>query len=205
MRPTSQAVLVLRALFAIAFSFVLGVLTSIGQQYLPEEVSSLANSAGAWTAICFAVLVASKFRGWRAATLGVLVFVALNEGYGFMTRLKGFSYGILFDNFWTFIALVAGPVVGLAAGWVRHRTGVLAAIGAAVPSVVLIGEGVYGLLYVSGTTSPVYWTGSVVAGAVFVVAFAIVRLRSWLWGCVSIALTAIGAALFLFLYSGRLV
>jgi hypothetical protein len=196
---------VLRGILVVAVAFVLGGLTSVGQQFLPEDLNSLANSAGSWTAICFAVLVASKFRGWRAATLGPLVFVALNEGYGLMTRLKGFPYGILFDNFWTLIALVAGPIVGLAAGWVRHRTGVLAAIGAAVPSAVLIGEGVYGLLYVSDTTSPVYWTGSIVVGAVFVVAFAILRLRAWSWGLVSIALTAIGAASFLFLYSGGLV
>jgi len=194
-------VIVLRGILAVVAAFVLGGLTSVGQQYLPEHLHSLANSAGSWTAICFAVLVLSRIRGWRAAGLGILVFIALNEGYGLVTRLKGFPYGILFENYWTIIALVIGPIVGLAASWVQSKRPALVALGAAAPATVLVGEGVYGLLYVSDTTSPVYWTGSIVVGAVFVVLMAVLRVRSVGWGILSIALTAIGAALFVLAYS----
>ena len=193
--------IVLRGILAVVAAFVLGGLTSVGQQYLPEHLHSLANSAGSWTAICFAVLVLSRIRGWRAAGLGILVFIALNEGYGLVTRLKGFPYGILFENYWTIIALVIGPIVGLAASWVQSKRPALVALGAAAPATVLVGEGVYGLLYVSDTTSPVYWTGSIVVGAVFVVLMAVLRVRSVGWGILSIALTAIGAALFVLAYS----
>ena len=193
--------IVLRGILAVAAAFVLGGLTSVGQQYLPEHLHSLANSAGSWTAICFAVLVLSRIRGWRAAGLGILVFIALNEGYGLVTRLKGFPYGILFENYWTIIALVIGPIVGLAASWVQSKRPALVALGAAAPATVLVGEGVYGLLYVSDTTSPAYWTGSIVVGAVFVVLIAVLRVRSVGWGILSIALTAIGAALFVLAYS----
>jgi len=194
-------VIVLRGILAVVAAFVLGGLTSVGQQYLPEHLHSLANSAGSWTAICFAVLVLSRIRGWRAAGLGILVFIALNEGYGLVTRLKGFPYGILFENYWTIIALVIGPIVGLAASWVQSKRPALVALGAAAPATVLVGEGVYGLLYVSDTTSPAYWTGSIVVGAVFVVLMAVLRVRSVGWGILSIALTAIGAALFVLAYS----
>ena len=193
--------IVLRGILAVVAAFVLGGLTSVGQQYLPEHLHSLANSAGSWTAICFAVLVLSRIRGWRAAGLGILVFIALNEGYGLVTRLKGFPYGILFENYWTIIALVIGPIVGLAASWVQSKRPALVALGAAAPATVLVGEGVYGLLYVSDTTSPAYWTGSIVVGAVFVVLMAVLRVRSVGWGILSIALTAIGAALFVLAYS----
>ena len=195
-------VVVLRGIIAVVAAFVLGGLTSVGQQFLPEHLHSLSNSAGSWTAICFAVLVVSKVRGWRAAGLGILVFIALNEGYGLVSRLKGFPYGILFDNYWTLIAIVIGPIVGLAASWVRSERPALVALGAAAPATVLVGEGIYGLLYVSDTTSPVYWTGSIVVGGVFVFLMAVLRVRRIGWGATSIALTAIGAALFVFAYSG---
>src|SRR4051812_29252030 len=139
-------VTVLRGIVAVAVAFGLGALTSVGQQFLPDDLRSLANSAGSWTAICFVVLVLSRIRGWRAAGLGILVFIALNEGYGVVSRLKGFPYGILFENPWTIIAIVIGPIIGLAASWVQSKRPALVALGAAAPATVLVGEGVYGLL-----------------------------------------------------------
>jgi hypothetical protein len=195
-------VIVLRGVLTVVAAFVLGGLTSLGQQFLPEHLHSLSNSAGSWTAICFALLVLSRIRGWRAAGLGILVFIALNEGYGLVTRLKGFSYSILFENPWTIIAIVIGPIIGLAASWVQSKRPALVALGAAAPATVLVGEGIYGLLYVSDTTSPIYWTASIIVGAVFVIVMAIVRVRRVGWGLLSIVLTAIGAALFVLAYSG---
>ena len=196
---------VLRALLIAVVSFVLGGLTSVGQQFLPAEVNSLANSAGSWVIICFAVIYVSKTRGWLAAPLGIVALIALNEGYGLVTRLKGFDYGVGFDNIWTLIAIVAGPVIGLAAAWQRSSATVLRALGSAVPSAVLMGEGVYGLIYVSDTTSPVYWTIELIVGALFVLALAVVTVRSVLWGIISVVLAVIGAALFLYLFSSGLV
>ena len=196
---------VLRALLVAVVAFVLGGLTSVGQQFLAPEFSSLANSAGSWVVICFAVIYFTKTRGWIAAPLGIVAFIALNEGYGVVTRLKGFEYAIGFGNRWTLIAILVGPIVGLAAAWLRSRSTVLVAIAAAVPSVVLIGEGVYGLLYVSDTTSPVYWTLELIAGALLVVLLAVFRVRSVLWGVISVVLALVGAGLFLVVFSSGLV
>ena len=196
---------IFRALLIAVVSFVLGGLTSVGQQFLPDEVNSLANSAGSWVIICFAVIYFSKTRGWIAAPLGIVAFIALNEGYGLVTRLKGFDYGIGFDNIWTLIAIVAGPVVGLAAAWLRSSSTVLRALGSAVPSAVLMGEGVFGLLYVSDTTSPVYWTADLIVGVLLVLALAVFVVRSAIWGVISVVLAAFGGALFLYLFSSGLV
>jgi len=196
---------IFRALLIAVVSFVLGGLTSVGQEFLPPSISSVANSSGSWVAICFAVIYFSKTRGWIAAPLGIVAFIALNEGYGLVTRLKGFDYGVLFDNFWTLIAIVAGPIVGLAAAWLRSRSAVLRALGSAVPSAVLIGEGVYGLIYVSDTTSPVFWTIELIAGVALVLSLAVLKVRSVLWGIVCVVLALVGAALFLYLFSSGLV
>lgn len=196
---------ILRAFLIALVSFVLGGLTAVGQQFLPAELNSLANSAGSWVIICFAVIYFSKTRGWLAAPLGIVAFIALNEGYGLVTRLKGFDYGVGFENVWTYIAIVAGPVVGLAAAWLRSSATILRAFGSAVPSAVLMGEGVYGLLYVSDTTNPVYWTVDLIVGVLLVLALAVVKVRSVLWGIISVVLAAIGAALFLYLFSSGLV
>jgi len=196
---------IFRALLIAVVSFVLGGLTSVGQEFLPPSISSIANSSGSWVIICFAVIYFSKTRGWIAAPLGIVAFIALNEGYGLVTRLKGFDYGVLFDNFWTLIAIVAGPIVGLAAAWLRSRSAVLRALGSAVPSAVLIGEGVYGLTYVSDTTSPVFWTIELIAGVALVLGLAVLKVRSVLWGIVCVVLALVGAALFLYLFSSGLV
>jgi len=61
-------------------------------------------------------------------------------------------------------ALLVGPPPGLAAHWVRAGQPMLAAIGVAAMSGVLVGEGAYGLAFVADTTYPPYWWGSIVAG-----------------------------------------
>ena len=49
-------------------------------------------------------------------------------------------------------------------------------IGIALMSGILVGEGVYGLTFVSDTTSPPYWWGSILAGLVLLGLVASTRL-----------------------------
>lgn len=57
---------IVRLLVVIIASVVLGALTSVGQQHLPEQLTSFANSAGSWTLIAFGLsLLARKWwSGW---------------------------------------------------------------------------------------------------------------------------------------------
>jgi hypothetical protein len=195
----------LRALRAIgitlAIALVAGVLTPFAQQYLPEWVNSLANSAGSWTMIGLLAVYLSKARGVFAALLGVAALLLLNEAYSAVSTARGYFYAGGFTSQWTYVAIAAGPIVGLAASWLRSPRPALVALAAAAPSAVLIGEGIYGLTMVADTTSPVYWCLQIAGGVAFVAVVAVRMLRRREYIAVAGALTLTGAALFAAFYS----
>ena len=65
-------------------------------------------------------------------------------------------------------------MIGVAASLARSPRHARRIGGVAILSTVLVAEGAYGLVTLLGSTSPVYWTLEVVAGAAFLAA-AIVR------------------------------
>ncbi|MFF2051248.1 DUF6518 family protein [Leifsonia sp. NPDC058194] len=157
-------------------SLLVGGLTSFGQQYLPSWFSSLANSAGGWAMLAFAIVWLSRAGPALGAVLGALSFLLMVDGYGLVSAWRGYFFADPFSSVWTAIALVAGPVLGACAALVRHGSGLRAAIAAVPLSAVLLGEGVWALLRIAGTTSPVYWVIEIVLSVV-VVAVAIGRNR----------------------------
>jgi hypothetical protein len=175
-----------------------GALTPFGQQYLPEWLSSLANSSGSWTMIGLLAVYLSRARGVLAALLGIAALILLNETYAAVSTARGYPYAGGLASEWTFVAVVAGPIVGLAASWLRSQRPVLVALAVAAPSAVLVGEGIYGLVLLADTTSPVYWWLQIVGGVVFV---AVRKLRRPGVVALAAALTVVGAALFYALYA----
>jgi hypothetical protein len=163
------------AVAVVAASLLLGGLTSWAQGFLPDALSSFANSPSGWTALT-ALLVAAvrPSLGW-GAVLGVASFVSLVLGYTIASELRGYVYHPLF---WSLVGVVAGPFVGAAAAAVVGRHALRAAIGAGALAGVLVADGIYGLTVVAASTSPVYWTICLVLGAVLV-ATSVVRHRSW--------------------------
>lgn len=181
--------------------FIAGGVTSLGQQYLPEALGSLANSAGSWTALVFFAIYAARLRIVPAIAAGVLGLVLMNEGYGVVSTWRGFPYTGGFSSFWTYAALVVGPVIGVAGVWMRSQRDMFRALAAAAPATVLVGEGIYGLTVIAATTSPVYWTISIAAGAAFIVWTVGWRVRTASARVTAVLATAIGAALFLVAYA----
>lgn len=165
-QPTVAPTLTWRSALGVvvAGAAVVGGLTPFGQRYLPDALTSLANSAGSWTVLTFALVYLSRSRTWLAAILGAVSFVVMNEAYGVVSDLRGNFYSAPFGNVFALVAIVAGPVVGFAASLVRSPVGLWRALGCAVPAAVLVGEGVYGLTLVADTTSPVYWWIELVTG-----------------------------------------
>ncbi|SED24713.1 hypothetical protein SAMN04489844_4007 [Nocardioides exalbidus] len=162
------------AAVVIAASLLLGGLTSWAQGFLPEAVSSFANSPSGWTILTVLLVAAVRpSLGW-GAVLGVLSFVSLVLGYTIASELRGLTYSPVY---WGAIGVVAGPFVGAAAAAVVGRHPVRAALGAGSLAGVLVADGIYGLTVVDATTSPVYWTICLVLGTALVVATA-VRLRT---------------------------
>lgn len=182
---------------AVGGGLVAGGLTSFGQTYLPPAINSFANSAGGWTMLAFLLVWVSRARPLLAAVLGVLAFEALVEGYRIVSGWRGFYYAEPFSGIFSLVGLLAGPVVGVAASLTRYGSPPWRVLGITPLAAVLAGEGVYGLRFVSDTTSSFYWTLEILLAVAFLI-MAVVRYRPGvLWAVVATVITAAGAATFL--------
>jgi hypothetical protein len=170
-RRTLSRTSVLRAVAATAVvlggAVVVGGLSSPGQQYLPDWLGSLCNSAGGWSMFTFLLVWLSRARPALAAALGIVAFEGMVESYALVSEWRGYFYAAPFGSVWSILGLLAGPVIGLGAAFARYGGAWRRVLGVAPLALVVVAEGAYGLLLISDTTSPVYWTMEVVAGAVF--------------------------------------
>ncbi|WP_108249045.1 DUF6518 family protein [Planctomonas deserti] len=184
---------------ALAGSAVAGALTPIGQQYLPEPLAPLANSSGSWTVIAFAAVYLSRTRPVVAAVLGAACFVLMNELYGVVSTLRGYPYTAGFPDFWNLVAIVVGPVVGLAAAWLRSGRAALLVPAIAAPSAVLLGEGVY-YVTVLGVFGA-YGFVEIGAGVLLLLVLVVRRVPSMQMRLATVALALVGAAAFVAAYT----
>jgi hypothetical protein len=142
---------------ATTIGLVLGALTDWGQSRLPWYAGSLANSAGSWVLVAFfAALGGSRIR--LSVGRGVLCMVGLNLGYYITAAARGIPISASAVSFWLVAAAVFGPVVGLAAGWVRHGGSIQIGAGSGILAGFLAGESIYALRYLSHSTTTTYWT-----------------------------------------------
>lgn len=162
------------ALAVVGASLLLGGLTSWAQGVLPDALESFANSPSGWTALTALLVAATRPSLTRGAMLGVASFVALVLGYTVASELRGLAYDPVF---WSVVGIIAGPFVGIAAAAVVGPHATRAALGAGALAGVLIADGIYGLTEVHSSTSPVYWTLCLVAGAALIAVTA-TRLRT---------------------------
>ena len=200
-RPRSTAIL-LAQVGAVGLSF--GALTSFAQEWLPEELGSLANSSGPWALVAF-VLALMATDGRVAALLGFLALLTLLLGYVVGSSARGFSAGGALMLFWTAAAVIAGPLLGVGAHWVKTGNGAAAAGGIGMMSGVLIGEGAYGLTYIADTTYPPYWLGEVVVGVTLLALVVLARLERRSNVAAALAATALTAFTFVLIYSQDLI
>jgi hypothetical protein len=179
---------------AAAIAVALGVLTAYGQHWLPDDVGSLANSAGPWVVVAFTLAWRATTRALAAAT-GAIALVTLLGGYVLGAETRGLSLSLTTSTMWAVAALAVGPPVGISAHWLRHRDRRLAPVGAGAVAGLLVGEGIYGLSVIGDTTSAPYWIAHLVASVAFL-AVAIARraptLRALSVACGTAAVIAAG-------------
>ncbi|MDQ1572912.1 MAG: hypothetical protein QOH44_471 [Actinomycetota bacterium] len=183
----------------VAASALTGILTPFGEQLLPNAVRSMANSSGPWALVAFTAIYFSSLRGWRAAIMGVVSFLTMDLSFYVVFESLGMFYPHHFLAFWIGVGALIGPVIGLAASWLRADDIVPRAVAVAAMPAVLVGEGVFMLVRLPGE-STVYAIASLVVGAgVFVVAsrFLLQRARPI---AMSLAMGLGGAAAFFFVY-----
>ena len=74
-------------------------------------------------------------------------------------------------------AVIIGPLLGVAASWVRRGSPITAALGAGAAAGLLGGESVYGLTVIAGSTSSRYWAIQLAVAVVLLVALNAWRVR----------------------------
>ncbi|MBA3555419.1 MAG: glycosyltransferase family 4 protein [Gemmatimonadales bacterium] len=99
-----------------------------------------------------------------AALCGALTLGTLLAGYVVAAGIRGDVSSSSLIVFWGAAAILMGPLIGLAAHAVRFGAPTLAALGSGAMSGLLIGEGIYGLIYIADTTYPPYWWGELIVG-----------------------------------------
>ena len=179
---------------------VVGVLTSIGQGFLPFELSPLANSAGSWSLAAFALALV-EVGPRRAAVLGAAALVTMLAGYAIATTLRGFAVGTALLAFWGLASIVIGPALGVGAAWFRGRDAVRSAAGMALVAGILIGEGMYGLTVIADSTPAQYWVGEIGAGLAVTVLGSSRQLGSLRHRLFGVVLTMLVATAFYVTYS----
>jgi hypothetical protein len=154
--------------------------------------------------LAFLLVYAGRARLLLGTILGVVAFVGLVEGYAIVSNLRGFYYS--YTGIFTLVGVATGPVLGFSAALGRHGIGrsrrrQWRVLGFSPLCAVLIGDGVFGLHYVSETTGTFYWILTIMLGIV-VLSLVNLRLRPGLLGTVvSVVVTALGAASFVAPYA----
>jgi len=181
-----------RTAVVAVLSFLCGLSTFFSQGFLPDAVTSFANSASGWTLVTVLLLAWARVGTALAALLGAVSFVLLTLGYSAAAHLRDLFYD---PTLFVVVGVLVGPFVGIATSWLRAATGtaLLAGIG--------VGEAVYGLTVVADTTSPVYWALVGVVALALLVAMLIRRIRGVLWVLLAVVGTGVIAGAFVVVYS----
>lgn len=183
----------------VLIAITAGALTAQGQSALPDALRSVANSAGSWSLLAFALALRAP-DAVRATAAASVALVGLLAGYIMLDEARGFPASHRLILFWLIASIIAGPALGLGAHLLRRGTPVQAVFATGVLCGVLLGEGIYGLTVIADTTSGIYWTLEITI-AVLVFVFAAGRyLRRCSGIALAVGVTGVVAAAFLLIY-----
>jgi hypothetical protein len=160
-RPVQMAV---QLTLAAAVGLAAGVLTEWSVLHLPYSLEPLSNTAAPWVLVSFAVALTARSMN-ESLVLAVVCLVALVVGFYVAQATRGWAVSRHQVEFWAASSLLAGPLIGLAAGGLRHAGRSIGALGAGAVGGLLIGEAVHGLTALKLETSAGYWEVQCVLGA----------------------------------------
>jgi hypothetical protein len=162
--PTRRLVQMgVRLTIAAAVGCAAGALTQWSVLHLPYKLEPLSNSAAPWVLLAFAVALTARSIG-ESLTLAVVTLVALVLGFYVAEAFRGWSVSQHQVAFWCVTSMVMGPMIGLAANWLRRSGQAMGALGAGVLGGLLVGEAVHGLAALKFSTSANYWDVQFVVG-----------------------------------------
>ncbi len=188
--------------FALVFcaAAITGALTPFGMIHLPSSLHAVANSSAPWAMVAFATVFFVRARGARAALLGLCSFVVMDVAFWIVYEARIGHYPNHYLAFWVAVAVVVGPLVGLCASWLRSGAILVRALGVAAPSSILIGEGVYMLVRLPGS-STLYAVACVFAGLILCAVLGAIVLERMGIVVLSFVICTAASALFFAVYS----
>jgi hypothetical protein len=198
-RSTFAASAPLRALLVDGASLVIGALTRLGELVLPDAVESAANSTAPWALATFAMVAACRFGIRGSVALGAASFVAMDLSFYAAFVVSGAYYPRSFLLFWVVVAFVAGPLVAIAATWLR-RGGPRGAVAVGSMPAILLGEGAYIAIRLPDD-SRVYPALLVVGGLVLLGALLVARRPRPVAAVAAVAVSLGGATVFAVAYN----
>jgi hypothetical protein len=145
-----------RLTLAGAVGLAAGAATERSVPHLPSSLEPLANSAGPWVLVAFAVALTARRTG-ESMVLAIVALGALVVGFYAAEVHAGWPVSRHQVVFWSAASVVFGPLVGLAAAGLRRAEHTAQALGAGVLGGLLAGEAVYGLTALKFSTPAGYW------------------------------------------------
>jgi hypothetical protein len=188
-----------RLSLAVAIGLAAGAVTEWSATHLPFSLEPLANSAAPWILVAFAVALTARRTG-ESLMLAVVTLLALVFGFYLAEAHRGWSVSLHQVELWSAASVAIGPLVGLAAGWLRNAVRTTNALGAGVLGGLVAGEAVYGLTKLRFSSPADYWHVQFIFGVGLAVGLTLWRSRRHLLDSAPaiaislVALTTIGLA-----------
>jgi hypothetical protein len=157
-----------------------GAATEWSVLHLSFNLLPLSNTAAPWVLIAFALALTGR-RTDECLALAVVTLIALVLGFYIAEALRGWAVSRHQVAFWSLSAVVVGPLIGFAAGWMRNGGFRAAALGAGVLGGLLVGESVHGFISLRYASAPGYWDVQLGLGLALALVLALWRApASWL-------------------------
>jgi hypothetical protein len=165
-----------RLTLAAAVGLAGGAATEWSVLHLPFALEPLSNTAAPWVLVAFGVALTARWMS-ESLVLAVVTLVALVLGFYVAEALRGWTVSRHQVEFWSVTSVVVGPLVGLAAGWLRHAGDTAGAVGAGGLGGLLAGEAVHGLAALRFSSPADYWHAQFVLGVGLAIGLPLWRSR----------------------------
>jgi hypothetical protein len=166
---------------AVVVGFAVGAATEWSVPHLPFSLEPLGNTAAPWIVVACAVALTARRMG-GSLMLAVVTLIALVLGFYVAEAYRGWPVSRHQVVFWFAASVALGPLVGLAAAWLRNARRTTAALGAGVLGGLLAGEAVYGLRELRFSSPARYWHVQLALGIGLAVGLTLWRSRHRLLG-----------------------
>jgi hypothetical protein len=182
------------SILAAVVGFAAGAATEWSVPHLSFTLEPLSNAAAPWVLVAFVVALTAR-RMEEALALAVVTFLALVFGFYVAEATRGWPVSRRQVVFWLVASFIAGPLVGVAADFVRRGGRMAGGIGAGILGGILVGEAVHFLRQPWFLSPHSYWHVQLVLGIGLAVGLTLWRSRRELLGSVPALAASLAACI----------